>query len=82
MTPLPDWTYDAAFDGGDTGCGELLLDLLLFTKRQPGGAKISVLARDPGASREIPAWTRLVGHELVEAKPPYFLIKTSKNDKP
>ena len=23
------------FDGGDTGCGELLLDLLLFIKKQP-----------------------------------------------
>ena len=36
------------FDGGDTGCGELLLDLLLFMKKQPAGAVVRVRALDPG----------------------------------
>lgn len=67
----------ARFDGGETGCGELLLDLLLFTKRQPPGATIEVRALDPGAPLEIPAWCRLTGHELIEAVPPLYTIRTA-----
>lgn len=36
------------FDGGDTGCGELLLDLLLFMKKHPSESVVQVRALDPG----------------------------------
>ena len=67
---------DAHYDGGETGCGELLLDLLLFSRRQPPGAVVSVLARDPGAPLEIPAWCRLTGHDLLSADHPHYLLRT------
>ena len=63
------------FDGGTTGCGELLLDLLLYMKRQAPGAKVTVRALDPGAPLEIPAWCRMTQHELIEAKHPIYLLR-------
>ena len=58
-------TGNPVFDGGDTGCGELLLDLLLFMKEQPSGSVVTVRALDPGAPLEIPAWCRLTNHQLL-----------------
>lgn len=63
------------FDGGDTGCGELLLDLLLFMKRQTPGTVVRVRALDPGAPLEIPAWCRLTGNELLAGEHPIYQIK-------
>jgi tRNA 2-thiouridine synthesizing protein A len=65
----------AVFDGGDTGCGELLLDLLLFMKKQPDGAAVRVRALDPGAPLEIPAWCRLTRHELLSSEHPIYKIR-------
>jgi len=63
------------FDGGETGCGELLLDLLLFMKSQPKGANVKVRALDPGAPLEIPAWCRLTKHTLLSSDHPFYLIQ-------
>ena len=63
------------FDGGTTGCGELLLDLLLYMKRQAPGTEVTVRALDPGAPLEIPAWCRMTQHELIEAKHPLYLLR-------
>ena len=68
---------NAHFDGGETGCGELLLDLFLFAKRQPPGTVVEVRALDPGAPLEIPAWCRLTGHELIESAHPLYLVRTA-----
>lgn len=65
----------AKFDGGDTGCGELLLDLLLFMKKQPSDAIIEVRALDPGAPLEIPAWCRLTKNSLLATEHPLYTIK-------
>ncbi|MBP7949646.1 MAG: hypothetical protein KA004_08320 [Verrucomicrobiales bacterium] len=62
------------FDGGETGCGELLLNLMLFMKQQPPGATVSVRALDPGAPLEIPAWCRLMQFQLVAASHPHYQI--------
>lgn len=63
------------YDGGETGCGELLLDLLLFMKKQPGGSVVNVRALDPGAPLEIPAWCRLTKHELLLSNHPMYQIR-------
>lgn len=63
------------YDGGETGCGELLLDLLLFMKKQPDGAVVDVRALDPGAPLEIPAWCRLTKHELLSSEHPLYKIQ-------
>jgi tRNA 2-thiouridine synthesizing protein A len=71
------------FDGGDTGCGELLLDLLLFMKQQPSDCVVRVRALDSGAPLEIPAWCRLTKHELLSSEHPIYIIKrtSSKGNK-
>ena len=63
------------FDGGETGCGELLLDLLLFMKKQPDGAVVQVRALDPGAPLEMPAWCRLTKHQLLASEHPMYKIQ-------
>ncbi len=74
--PPSSWPAVAAsFDGGETGCGELLLDLMLFVRNHPSSTVV-LRAVDPGAPMEIPAWCRLTGHVLTEAQPPFFLIQT------
>lgn len=70
----------AVFDGGETGCGELLLDLLLFMKSQPEGANVKVRALDPGAPLEIPAWCRLTKHALLSSEHPIYLIQKPTTD--
>ena len=65
------------FDGGETGCGELLLDLMLFMKNQPDRSVVRVRALDPGAPLEIPAWCRLTKHQLLASKHPIYAIKKS-----
>ncbi len=72
---------DADFDGGDKGCGELLLDLLLFFRQQPPGSVVNVRALDRGAPHEMPAWCRLTGHKLLSAEHPDYLIRVSEERK-
>jgi tRNA 2-thiouridine synthesizing protein A len=74
MRSSPPWSQSLFFDGGETGCGELLLDLMLYFRRSPGQL-IAVRALDPGAPHEIPAWCRLSGHSLQEAAHPFYLIQ-------
>jgi len=74
---FPSMTAEVRYDGGETGCGELLLDLLLFTRRLPPGTIVEVRALDPGAPLEIPAWCRLTGNQLIEAAHPLYLLRTA-----
>lgn len=68
-----EWRPDRRFDGGGTGCGELLLDLRIFFRPLPAGTRVAILATDEGSPVEIPAWCRVTGHRLVAAAPPYYL---------
>lgn len=68
------WKYDSEFNGYDLGCGELSLDLNIHFKSLAPDARVLVISGDPGARVDIPAWCRLTGHKLLEAKPPYYLI--------
>ncbi len=68
-----DWRADRRFDGGDTGCGELLLDLRVYCRALAPGTRVAILAKDEGSPVEIPAWCRLTGHRLVAAAHPYYL---------
>lgn len=68
------WMWDYEFDGGSKECGELLLDLRLYFDDLPAGARVRVIARDPGAYIDLPAWCRVVGHRLIERDHPDYLI--------
>ena len=75
-SPPPGWEHDATFDGGETGCGELLLDLRNRARALPPGTRLLVIARDPGAPIEMPAWCRMTRHTLVAASHPHYLLTT------
>jgi tRNA 2-thiouridine synthesizing protein A len=66
---------DATWDAGDLGCGELLVLLRGRILALPPGGRLQLIARDPAAPDEIPAWARLTGHHLRESTPPVFLIE-------
>lgn len=57
---------DVFYDFEDMSCGELLIALLKAMRPLPVGTLVEVRALDPGAPIDIPAWCRMVGHELVQ----------------
>ena len=68
-------TPDARWDAGDLGCGELVLELRIRIGRMQPGQVLELIARDPGAPADLPAWCGLTGHELVENDHPRYLIR-------
>ena len=57
------------------GGGELVLELRFRMAEMPPGAVLRLVALDPGAREDIPAWCRLTGHPLVSADHPTYLIR-------
>jgi tRNA 2-thiouridine synthesizing protein A len=63
------------WDAGDLGCGDLVLELRGRLRDLPARAVLHLVARDPGAPADIPAWCRLTGHHLVSANHPDYYIR-------
>ena len=76
-----DWSVGSRFDGGDTGCGEMILDLRIHFRPLTAGTQVAVFALDEGAPMEIPAWCRVTGHLLRAACHPYYLVEV-RSDRP
>ncbi len=66
---------DAQWDAGDLGCGELVLELRARMRALQPGQVLRLVARDPGAIEDLPAWCRITGHRLISAQPPTYLIE-------
>lgn len=68
---------DAAdtWDAGDIGCGELVLALRGRLSGLPPGAVLKVVATDPAAPEDLPAWCRMTGNPLVRASHPEYHIR-------
>lgn len=64
----------AVWDAGDMGCGELVLALRLRLQALAPGAVLQVIARDPAAPLDLPAWCRLTGNSLRYAAHPEYHI--------
>lgn len=60
-TPEP----DAVVDAEESGCGDLMVLLMRSIRRLAPGEVLELIARDPGAEADIPAWCRLTGHSLL-----------------
>jgi len=61
-------THDDLWDAGDMGCGELIMYLRIRLRAMPGSV-LKLVARDPGATEDIPAFCRMTRDELVHAAP-------------
>jgi tRNA 2-thiouridine synthesizing protein A len=58
-------SYHQAWDAGDLGCGELVIELRQRLRAMQAGEILRVHATDPGAPHDLPAWCRLTGSTLV-----------------
>lgn len=63
------------WDAGDMGCGELVLELSFRLAALPARAVLKLVARDPGAREDLPAWCRMTGHALIESTHPTYFIR-------
>jgi tRNA 2-thiouridine synthesizing protein A len=69
------------FDGGDQTCVVLLLQLRRSITGLPAATVVHVVATDPAAPLDLPAWCHLTGHEylgpVAADRPTYALRLTS-----
>lgn len=52
-------------DGGDRSCGELLLVLATRLKGAAAGTSVRLVATDPAAVLDLPAWCHLTGDRYL-----------------
>ncbi len=52
-------------DGGDRACGELLLVLAARARALKPGTRLRLVATDPAAAIDLPAWCHLTGHDYL-----------------
>ncbi len=52
-------------DGGERACGELLLVLAARARLVPPRTRMRLLASDPAAAVDLPAWCHLTGHDFL-----------------
>lgn len=52
-------------DGGDRACGELLLVLARRMRSTAPGTTVRLVATDPAAVLDLPAWCHLTGHRYL-----------------
>ncbi len=64
--PIP---CHAAWDAGELGCGELILELKMRMRQMEAGQVLRLTARDAGAPADIPAWCRMTGNLLLHTNP-------------
>lgn len=74
-------------DGGDRACGELLLVLAARSRVLPPHSRLRLLATDPAAAIDLPAWCHLTGNDYlghgVDADGcPYYDIRVSAGARP
>ena len=67
------------WDAGMAGCGDLLVQLHLRMRTLQPSQLFRLIAMDPAAPEEIPAWCRLTRHVLIEANHPEYLIQRREN---
>ncbi|MFI7705871.1 sulfurtransferase TusA family protein [Nonomuraea sp. NPDC049480] len=56
---------DLVVDGGDKLCVQLLIELRGHVRQAGSGALIHLIATDPAAPVDLPAWCHLTGHTYL-----------------
>ena len=69
----------AEWNAGELGCGELVLELRNRLAAMKPGELFKLVALDPGAPADIPAWCRMTGHTLVSTQHPVYLIQRKED---
>ena len=63
------------WDAGEMGCGQLAFELHRRVRELEPGGRLEVIARDVGATTDLPAWCRMTGNRLVSAEHPTYVIE-------
>ena len=77
MTPAPG---PVVIDGGDRACVALLLELRARISGLRPGTDIHLIASDPAAPVDLPAWCHLTGHVYlgpISAATPVYALRTA-----
>ncbi|MFD0904969.1 sulfurtransferase TusA family protein [Actinomadura sediminis] len=73
-------------DGGDRACVRLLLELRGRLADLPAGTIVHLMATDPAAPIDLPAWCHLTGHAylgpLDDAPTPTYALRVTENAVP
>ncbi|GII97434.1 sulfurtransferase TusA family protein [Sinosporangium siamense] len=67
-------------DGGDRRCVQLLIELRRLVDDLPAGQVVHLIAADPAAPVDLPAWCHLTGHHYLGPVPgerPTYAIRTA-----
>jgi tRNA 2-thiouridine synthesizing protein A len=67
--------WDAEWDAGGMGCGDLVLELRMRLGALAPGGLLRLRATDPGAPVDLPAWCSMTGHQMADAAHPLYLIR-------
>ena len=73
--PASEPGHDVELDVGDTLCGELALLLRAELRKLEPGQVLRVVARDPAAPQDIPAWCEMTGNPLIRVDHPNYWIR-------
>jgi tRNA 2-thiouridine synthesizing protein A len=73
--PITDMGYDAEWNAGSLGCGDLVLELRIRLEELQPGQILKLIATDSGAPEDLPAWCRMTKHALLHYNHPVYLIK-------
>ena len=66
------------WDAGHMGCGEVIMLLRRRMQALDPGEVLKLIARDPGAPVDMPAWCRLTGRRLLRANHPEYWIEQTQ----
>jgi uncharacterized OsmC-like protein/TusA-related sulfurtransferase len=70
MTSAPEPIPHAMCDGGDLDCGSgLLLIIRNAMEPLPASAVLEVRSREISVKEDLPAWCRMVGHDMLTSRP-------------
>jgi tRNA 2-thiouridine synthesizing protein A len=72
-------------DGGDRRCVLLLIELRRLIATLPPGAVVHLIAADPAAPLDLPAWCHLTGHAYLGPVPgdrPTYAVEVTGDAKP
>lgn len=62
-------TERAVVDARGLRCPLPVIELQRVAKGSPAGRELVLLSDDPAAASDVPAWCRMLGHELVGEHP-------------
>jgi tRNA 2-thiouridine synthesizing protein A len=63
------------WNAGELSCGELVMELRIRLNNLPPGSVLQIVALDPAAPEDLPAWCRMSGHTLLSKAHPLYRIR-------